>query len=70
MGDLPFGSYETSPEQAVRSAVRMMKEGAMDAVKLEGAPELALMIGPYCGIEVLWHRMTGRNTVCNQIGGE
>lgn len=37
VGDLPFGSYESSPQDAVRNAVRIMKEGHMDAVKLEGA---------------------------------
>ncbi|KAK9817891.1 hypothetical protein WJX72_003844 [[Myrmecia] bisecta] len=37
LGDLPFGAYETCPEDAVRSAVRFLKEGTMDAVKMEGA---------------------------------
>ena len=36
VGDMPFGCYEASPQEAVKNAVRMMKEGNMDAVKLEG----------------------------------
>jgi 3-methyl-2-oxobutanoate hydroxymethyltransferase len=36
IGDLPFGSYEVSDEQAIATAVRMVQEAGCDAVKLEG----------------------------------
>lgn len=41
MVDLPFGSYNVTPAEAVRSANRLKKEGGADAVKLEGGPEVA-----------------------------
>jgi 3-methyl-2-oxobutanoate hydroxymethyltransferase len=46
--DLPFGSYEASPEQAYTSAARVLKETGADAVKLEGgarmAPTIAFLV--------------------------
>jgi 3-methyl-2-oxobutanoate hydroxymethyltransferase len=39
--DLPFGSYQASPEQAFTSAARIMKETGCDGVKLEGGAEMA-----------------------------
>jgi 3-methyl-2-oxobutanoate hydroxymethyltransferase len=44
VGDLPFGSYQRSPEQAYDTAVRFMKEGGAHAVKLEGGHEMAPQI--------------------------
>ncbi|KAJ3160659.1 hypothetical protein HDU86_000418 [Geranomyces michiganensis] len=57
IGDLPFGTYETSAEHAVRSAIRMVQEGRMEAVKLEGGSEIAPTISKITsvGIPVLAH---------------
>ena len=44
MGDMPFGSYQTTPEDAVRSAVRFLKEAEVDSVKLEGGRRIVPMI--------------------------
>ncbi len=41
VGDLPFGTYNVSCQQAIESANRMMKEGGCDCVKLEGGIEMA-----------------------------
>jgi len=38
--DLPFGSYQSDPKQALRSAIRIMKESGASAIKLEGGKEI------------------------------
>jgi len=57
VGDLPMGSYEISPEQALESAIRMIKEGRVKSVKLEGGKEMAPTISKIttAGIPVLGH---------------
>jgi 3-methyl-2-oxobutanoate hydroxymethyltransferase len=57
IGDLPFLSYQVSDEDALRNAGRMLKEGAADAVKLEGAGPMLSRITALSssGIPVMGH---------------
>ncbi|MFZ4696144.1 MAG: 3-methyl-2-oxobutanoate hydroxymethyltransferase [Verrucomicrobiia bacterium] len=57
VGDLPFGSYQESPAQAVRNATRLVREGGVDAVKLEGGVDFANRIRAItnAGIPVMAH---------------
>jgi 3-methyl-2-oxobutanoate hydroxymethyltransferase len=58
IADLPFGSYEVSDEQAVRTAMRFVKEAGCDAIKLEGGGPMSVararaIVG--AGIPVMGH---------------
>jgi len=57
VGDMPFMSYQVSPEEAVRSAGRFLAEGGMHAVKLEGGAAMAPTIRRIvaAGIPVMGH---------------
>ena len=57
IGDLPFGSYNEDPSQAIRSATRLIKEGGCAAVKLEGGIEMASTVRAVAnaGIPVVGH---------------
>jgi 3-methyl-2-oxobutanoate hydroxymethyltransferase len=57
VGDLPMGSYEVSPKQAVQSSIEMIKKGRAHSVKLEGGREMAPTIEAItrAGIPVLAH---------------
>ena len=55
--DLPFGSYQSDPKEALRSAIRIMKESGGHAVKLEGGKEIRESIKRIlnAGIPVMGH---------------
>ncbi|MFC0580849.1 3-methyl-2-oxobutanoate hydroxymethyltransferase [Micrococcoides hystricis] len=57
IADMPFGSYEVSPEQAVASGIRLLKEAGVAAVKMEGgefyAPHIEAMTA--AGVPVMAH---------------
>jgi 3-methyl-2-oxobutanoate hydroxymethyltransferase len=57
VADLPFGSYQLSPEQALATSVRMMKEGRAHAVKLEGGRAFAPHVKAIttAGVPVMGH---------------
>lgn len=48
VGDMPFGSYEISPCRAQEHAYRLLKEGGMEAVKLEGCDVHRLKVSRQC----------------------
>ena len=55
--DLPFGSYQSDPKEALRSSIRIMKESGAHAVKLEGGKEIKDSIKKIlnAGIPVMGH---------------
>jgi 3-methyl-2-oxobutanoate hydroxymethyltransferase len=86
VADLPFGSYQESPGQALHTAVRFMKEGDAHAVKLEGGrpvvPQVQAIVS--AGVPVMAHigftpqsehglggyRVQGRGEAAEQLLGD
>lgn len=80
VGDLPFGSYQVSPSQAVESSIRLMKEGA-ECVKLEGGIVMADTIAAITRVDIpvighigltpqSYHRMGGHKVQGRTSGFE
>jgi 3-methyl-2-oxobutanoate hydroxymethyltransferase len=70
VADLPFGSYQESPQQALRNAVRLLKEAGVQAVKLEGGERSAHAIELLveAGVPVMAHIGLTPQSV-NALGG-
>ena len=52
VGDLPFGSYQASPTQAVESAIRLVKDGGAHCVKLEGGLAMEQTIAQIARVDI------------------
>lgn len=70
IGDMPFMSYQVSPEDAITNGGRFLKEGGCDAVKLEGGTEVASTVKALvqAGIPVMGHIGLTPQTA-SQLGG-
>jgi 3-methyl-2-oxobutanoate hydroxymethyltransferase len=70
LADLPFMSYQVSPEEALRNAGRLLKEGGAQSVKLEGGIQVADTVRRIvdAGIPVMGHLGLTPQSV-NQLGG-
>ena len=68
IADLPFGSYETSPEQAFATSTRFFKEAGATAVKLEGAHIATVEKLTAAGIPVMGHLGLTPQSL-HQLGG-
>lgn len=70
LADLPFGSYQVNTEEAMRSAVRLLKEAGADAVKLEGGASMVPTVQRLteAGIPVVAHLGLTPQSV-NLLGG-
>jgi len=70
VADLPFGTFQSSPAQALDSAARFLKEGGAHAVKLEGGervlPQVEALVA--AGVPVMAHLGLTPQSV-NQLGG-
>lgn len=70
VGDMPFGSYNTGVEDAIRNANRILKEGGADCIKLEGGRNVAPIVEAMVsgGIPVMGHIGLTPQTA-TQLGG-